>query len=450
MPIRFSPERLADLLIDPREDLDLEIKNWLDLRGDNEAKATFAKAALALANHGGGFIILGLTETERGCVEAEGRPATLDGYSQDVINGIVQSYADPAFHCAVHVVARRDGQFFPVVTIPGDHRSPIRAKRAGPHGNIVENNAIYVRKSGPRSETPTSGQDWDALLARCLAHRRDEMLDQIRDLISGAVPVVARPAGPARFDRWIEQCLARWEALIADLPADAPERCPHGYYCIAYELTGDLRPIPLGQFPEMLQRSVVRHTGWPPFWFPTRRGIEPYPIDGLVECWLGGEAEPGAFGQHDAAHSDFWRISPDGFAFLLRGYQEDSLENRPPQTLFDITLPVWRVGEAMLQAERLASNLVEGPATITFAAHYHGLAGRSLTSVDGRRMIFEGHVARQNAITERTTIEAASIGPNLPEIIHPLLAPLYALFDFFDLPMALVTEELARMRRGNF
>ncbi len=46
MPIRFSPERLADLLIDPREDLDLEIKNWLDLRGDNDAKATFAKAAL--------------------------------------------------------------------------------------------------------------------------------------------------------------------------------------------------------------------------------------------------------------------------------------------------------------------------------------------------------------------------------------------------------------------
>ncbi len=56
MPIRFSPERLADLLIDLREDLDLEIKSWLDLRGDNEAKATFAKATLALANHGGGKI----------------------------------------------------------------------------------------------------------------------------------------------------------------------------------------------------------------------------------------------------------------------------------------------------------------------------------------------------------------------------------------------------------
>jgi transcriptional regulator with XRE-family HTH domain len=205
----------------------------------------------------------------------------------------------------------------------------------------------------------------------------------------------------------------------------------------------------LGQLPDLLQRIVMRYTGWPPFWFPTRRGIEPYPIDSVVECWLGGDTEPGAFGR-DAAHSDFWRISPDGLAFLLRGYQEDGLENRPPQTLFDITLPVWRVGETLLHAERLAGSLVEGPATITFAIHYEGLAGRSLTSVDGRRLMFEGHIARQDSITLRTTVEAASISPNLPEIIQPLLAPLYALFGFFDLPNALVTEELAQMRRGNF
>jgi len=446
MPIQISRERLADLLIDPREDLDLEIKNWLDLRGDNNAKATFAKAALALANHGGGFILLGLTETDRGCIEAEGRPLTLDDYSQDVINGIIQNYADPAFHCAVHIVARQDGQLFPTVVVPGNHRSPIRARRAGPNGNTIESNAIYVRKPGPRSETPMSGQEWDALLTRCLTNRRDEMLDQIRGLITGAVPVAAQPAGPAKFDQWIEQCLARWGALIEDLPPEAPERCSHGYYYVAYELTGDLRAIPLSQFPELLQRSVVRHTGWPPFWFPTRRGIEPYPIDGAVECWLG----PEAFRKHDAAHSDFWRISPDGLAFHLRGYQEDGLENRPPKTLFDVTLPVWRIGEVLLHAERLGGNLVEGPAAVTFAVHYHGLAGRSLTSVTGRRPIFDGSVARQDVVTQRTTIEAASIGPNLPEIIHPLLAPLYALFDFFDLPMALVVEELAQMRRGSF
>jgi hypothetical protein len=450
MPTQFSRERLADLLLDPREDLDLEIKNWLDLRGDNNAKATFAKAALALANHGGGFILFGLTETDVGFVEAEGRPATFDGYAQDLINGIVQSYADPAFHCSVHLVARQDGRSFPVVVVPGNHRSPVRAKRAGPHGNIVENNAIYVRKPGPRSEVPTSGQEWDTLLTRCLVNRRDEMLDQIRDLISGAVPAAAAPPEPARLDQWIEQSLARWRGLTADLPSDAAERCPHGFYWFAYQITGDLRTVPPGQFPETLQRSVVRHTGWPPFWYPTRRGIEPYPIDGVVECWLGGDRESSRSGRRDAAHSDFWRISPEGFAFLLRGYQEDSLENRPPGTLFDVTLPVWRSGEALIHAERLSSNLIEGSATVAFVAHYQGLAGRTLTSVSGNRALWDDRVVRQDAITLRSVVEATSIGPNLPEIVHPLLAPLFALFDFFDLPMSLVTEELAKMRSGNF
>ena len=37
-------------------------------------KAIIAKAILAIANHGGGFIAIGLLETDMGIIEAEGRP----------------------------------------------------------------------------------------------------------------------------------------------------------------------------------------------------------------------------------------------------------------------------------------------------------------------------------------------------------------------------------------
>ncbi len=456
MAADISRDRLADLLVDPREDLGFEVKNWLDLQNSNEDKATFAKAALAISNHGGGFIALGLVETERAIIEAEGRPATLDGYNQDLLNGIVQNYCDPPFHCAVHVIPDPEGAFFPIVVIPGGHRVPIRARRGGPNGNIVTNNAIYIRKPGPRSETPQSAQDWDDLLSRCLRNRRDEMFDQIRDLITGAVPQVEQAAEPERLDAWIEASLSRWRDLTEPLSANVGPRLPHGRYGFAYELIGERRQIAPAHVPGVLRASVVRHTGWPPFWYPTRDGIEPYPIDGIVECWLGGDPQTPAE-DRDADRSDFWRIHPDGLAFLLRGFQEDGGDaQRPgreriaPATLFDITLPVWRVGEALLHARSLSNNLFEGPATVRFVAIYEGLAGRSLTSMDNRRQVLEGRVSRQDAITLSTHVDAQAIEPNLPEIVHPLLSPLYALFDFFELPMQLVVDELSRLRAGNF
>lgn len=454
MPQEITRDRLADLLVDPREDLDFEVKNWLDLQGSNEDKATFAKAVLAIANHGGGFVALGLLETDVGIVEAEGRPITLDGYSQDLINGIVQNYCDPPFHCAVHIVASPEGSVFPIVVIPGGHRVPVRARRAGPHGNIVQNNAIYIRKPGPRSETPQSAQEWDNLLSRCLRNRRDEMFDQIRDLITGAVPQIEQPPEPARLDDWIEAGFERWHTLTQGLPEHVGPRFPHGYYNFAYEIIGERRQIAPAQLPDVLMASVVRHTGWPPFWYPTREGIQPYPIDGVVECWLGGDTQT-SVEDRDAAHSDFWRIHPDGLAFLLRGFQEDGMDaQRPgresvnPGTIFDITLPVWRVGETLLQAQRLAENLFDGPTTIRFIATYEGLSGRALTNIDHRRHIWEGRVSRQNSITLNTHVDAQAIDTNLPEIVHPLLSPLYTLFDFFELSTQLVVEELARMRGG--
>ncbi len=452
----ISNQRLEDLLIDPRESLDFEIKNWLDLQGSNEDKATFAKAILAISNHGGGFIALGLRETDEGAVEADGRPAVLTQYGQDHINGIVQNYCDPPFHCAVHIVRGPGGALFPIIVVPGGHRVPICARRSGPNGNTVVNNAIYVRKPGPRSETPQTAQEWDDLLGRCQRNRRDELLDLMRDLVAGSVPQVEQMAQPSAFDTWVDESRVRWNDLVGQLPLEAGPRLQYGRYCFAYELVGQPLEISPAQFPGLLRQSAVRHTGWPPFWYPTRSGIEPYPIDGAVECWLGGDTEL-PIENRDAAHSDFWRIRSEGMAFLLRGFQEDVTDDLlhgrmgyQPGTVFDVSLPIWRVGETLLHAHSLAQNLFDGPTTVKFTAKYEGLAGRTLVSLGGRRYLSEDRVARQDDITLLTHVEAQAIDTNLPEIVHPLLSPLYALFDFFDLPMRMVSDELGQMRANNF
>ena len=48
------------------------------------------------------------------------------------------------------------------------------------------------------------------------------------------------------------------------------------------------------------------------------------------------------------------------------------------------------------------------------------------------------------------TIRADQVSDSLPEILYEFLKPLYALFDFFQLPKSLVDEEAQRLRQGRF
>ena len=402
MSREISPDRLGDLLVDPREDLDLEAKNWLDLRGDNHDKATFAKAAIALANHGGGFILLGFEDGPEGLTEADNRPDAMTAYSQDVVNGIVDRYCEPSFHCEVRFEASPAGSVFPVVKVPGGHRVPVRAKRSGPGNEILGQNDIYLRKPGPRSEVPRSAQEWDELLSRCLENRRDELASLIRRVLAGLEPRPQPQDPDERLDRWAKKCFRRWSELVEHLPPEVGVRFPHGHYSFAYEVVGGAGNAALQELPDVLRASVVRHSGWPPFWYPTRRGIEPYPFDGAVECWLGGDDEGG---ERDAAYADFWRIAPDALAYLIRGHQEDGSDIHragrrvEPGTVFDVDLPVWRVGEALLHAARFGDKLLGRPATIRFVAHYTGLSGRSLVSLaDPTRIVGREYVSRDGSI----------------------------------------------------
>lgn len=79
---------LEQLVSQPREDLSSEYKDWLNLSA-NEHKATIAKAAIALVNHGGGFIILGFEEVG-GRLVSRDRPQEIPEVTQDSINAAIR------------------------------------------------------------------------------------------------------------------------------------------------------------------------------------------------------------------------------------------------------------------------------------------------------------------------------------------------------------------------
>lgn len=153
---------LDDLVNEPRETLDVEVKEWLDLT-DNDHRAMIAKEVIALANHGGGFLVIGFQEGADGTFQpSAGRPVNLDAWSQDGIQSIVAKYTDPGLECRVlHRVSATSGEKHPIIAVPGGHRVPIRAKAGAPGGKKLVAHRVYIRRPGPASEEPKTAEEWD-------------------------------------------------------------------------------------------------------------------------------------------------------------------------------------------------------------------------------------------------------------------------------------------------
>jgi hypothetical protein len=439
--------QLQSLVEDPREALNIEVKRWLDLTIKAD-QAVLAKAAIALANHGGGFIVLGFDELTDGAFECHlPRPASLDAYSQDVIARIVAAYAEPAFQVEVsHVARQADGGAHPVVLVPGGHRTPIMAKKGSPDQKTLISGRVYIRRPTPESAEPGSAVEWRDLLDRCVRAGRDDLLDAIRGVLDGrgerSLPV--EPTSLERLEAWTQAGTARWKAL-APTVKNGELLDPPGIYTVAYQIEGDIPPRTPSEMLEVL-RGIPGYTGWRPWWVPSRDGIRPYQFDGVIECYHGLEGNKRIV---DPAHADFWRASTQGQLLLIRGFDEDSSPERvSPGTAFDLTLPVWRIGECLMHAATLASRLVEESRPITFDISWSGLRDRELIHLERRRLLFPGHVARQDSFAASLTVDSNKIADQLPELLHGLLHPLYQLFDFFELPKMLVDEEVQRMRSG--
>lgn len=330
----------------------------------------------------------------------------------------------------------------------------------------------------PRGVAPL---DWTALVAEAIRRRKEEKLTQREHaaLASVSIPTIVgfdrgektltlakafdilrvvglieEPGEGGAQDAFVQEAFARWRDLTAKLPENSPGRFPNGWYRFDYALEGELRAIKLHQLPAILKQAIVPHTGWPLFLFSGRAELEPTEVDGVIECWL-KPADAGVDRPlRDPAHCDFWRVAPSGRAFLIRGYQEDSQETFAPRTIFDTTLPTWRLGECLLHSQRLAAQLAVEPAKtqVRLRALYAGLSGRVLRSWGNPmadRMI-EGGAARSDEAMLETVVPVAEIETKLAEHLHPMIASLFERFGVTGLSIDRVSAELHRMKQNHF
>lgn len=171
--------------------------------------------------------------------------------------------------------------------------------------------------------------------------------------------------------------------------------------------------------------STIRTFGWPigvilhnvPECRPQPRS------DGIV-------AEVNLAGDPADYRYDYWALRRNGDFFLRKSLFED----RHDATAIFFNTRIVRNTEVLLYALRLYDRLgIDRSTRLVLELRYGGLNGRVLRSATPNRSLSLGYTCAEDEITTTYDGSLQEVEGNLVEVVKQLTAPMFGLFDFFEL-----------------
>ena len=305
------------------------------------------------------------------------------------------------------------------------------------------------------SGNPYSEEEYSTLVQTLLGTR------DTAPPVGGIVSSSSASASSETFQEYILSAHARWAELVSDLPNDSPVRFPSGHYEMGFALTGASPVASLGDLEAGLRAARPGYNmGLEPFYqWDDIEAWRPYPIQSFVESWSGAPTR-NATGEIVVCPdiAEFWRASLDGKLYTLRGYIEDThlasqqQQEIEPGTVLDINMPIVNVARGLRFAGKFAES-IEGVERIDIRYRFTGLNRRSLRTVFSSGpfpSIFSmgrTYECRTNEeLSPESHVSLQEIRDDLPMLIHNLLKPFYEKFDFYELTLDRVEQQLQQYR----
>jgi hypothetical protein len=443
MEIDFSP--IQALVDRPGESLAIEIKRWID-PDQPEGIAMIVRAALALRNHGGGYIVIGFDnetrEPDKNNIPSDVRAL----FHIDKIQGLVSRFASEPFEVTVEF-PERDGQLYPVVVVPPGVRTPVAAKsdlRVGDR-TLVSTDSVYVR-SLRANNTPSTiratWKDWPNIVEVCFDNREADVGRFLRRHLGSVPPNVVRefmvmlsqgiePEATMEdlLQKYLQDSEDRFQAVAREREVQLPE---HGAWEVALLLIGQVpRRAANHEFLNLLDASNPRYAGWPVWpasWRFIDQSARPYIFQGAWEAFI-------RFGSSPSPWIDFMRLNPKGRFYLRRPLREDVFDDRDspaPMTILDFSLPITNTAEAIAvgMAFAKAMGCPAEDTQLAFAFKWTKLRGRRLTSwVHPDREIFPEPSAYQNEVLTFVNVPLDTPLSALGNFVNQVVQPLFEVFE---------------------
>ncbi len=453
--------RADEIVAHPVESLNVELKTWLDLQDDAHA-AKLVKALFALRNRNGGYLVIGFDDTTLQPDDYTlGRPLE-EVYHHDEVQAKVSRYAHETFEIMVRY-GRRDGNSFPVISVPEGVRTPVAVKSdlldKTSGKALLARGDIYFRtlqSNGTPSSAKVMPADLADLMEICFDNREADIGRFFRrQLGTGGVDALRAMLGAPPAPTEADQLKARAQALIVrgDAAFDAalassppPEGRTHRVDGLTMRVGMVAAPphpdaLPTNEFMSRVQAANPQYTGWPA-WLDARgfsqaRDRARVEGDAWVTLIHGGD-----MGSRERL--EYMLYDPKGEFFVRRLMQDDTADQVSPGVALDPVLMLYRVTEfiaAGIAVLRGAGWSEQERAGFAFA--WTGLAGRKIVSW-ANPMRFFGVGEGYESVTPRVAsyVEVALDTPHLAlaPAVEKAVAPLFAAFNGYQPPTSLIED----------
>lgn len=453
--------RADEIVARPVESLNVELKTWLDLQDDAHA-AKLVKALFALRNRNGGYLVIGFDDATLQPDAYTLDRALEEVYHHDEVQAKVSRYAHETFEIMVRY-GRRDGNSYPVISVPEGVRTPVAVKSdlldKTSGKALLARGDIYFRtlqSNGTPSSAKVMPADLADLMEICFDNREADIGRFFRrQLGTGGVDALRAMLGAPPVPTEAEQLKARAQALIvrgdavfgaALASSPPPEGKTHRVDGLTMRVGMVAAPphtdaLPTNEFMSRVQAANPQYTGWPA-WLDARGFSQPKDrarVEG--NAWV-TFIHGGDMGSRERL--EYMLYDPRGEFFVRRLMQDDTEGQVSPGVALDPVLMLYRVTEfiaAGISVLRGAGWSEHERAGFAFA--WTGLAGRKIVSwANPMRFFGAGDGYKSVTPDAASYVEVALDTPHLAlaPAVEKVVAPLFAAFNGYQPPTSLIEE----------
>jgi hypothetical protein len=329
------------------------------------------KDILAMANSGGGQIVIGVSEPQGGGFSFDGiTDSDAKTWDPTRLANKVNSFADPPVSLRVRIAVCY-GRKFAVITVDGFLQVPHVCKKecSTPEGSrILTAPTFYVRTANCESSPVRNAADLNELIERAVRTRQGQMLEAMRSIMTGASRT-GDVDDRTEFQRQIEEI----ENGLADPFPDGPY---DAYYKdIMFPDIFEEDRFTRNELKEAASKTYVAYGGWA--FLEYRDGHEAISStpDGM-KMELRSETER-LFGNGNDMYL-FWRLRASGLLMVKSLVWEDAHWGPKGQRLIFMNSIVNHCAEAVDALVRLYTQLGVTDENISWECEISGTQGRQL------------------------------------------------------------------------